>query len=75
MPVAWSRCAEGEGVPAFWPWTQVLRTTGGLPGEEDHLAPPGAGITREPADRFRIFDRVRRLEAGAPLSLLLELRP
>ena len=56
--VAWSRCAEGEGVPAFWPWTQVLRATGGLPGGEDHLAPPAAGMTREAADRFRIFDRV-----------------
>ena len=58
--VAWGRCTEGEGVPAFWPWTQVLRTTGGLPGEQDHLAPPGAGagVAQEPADRFRTFDRV-----------------
>ena len=47
-------------MPAFWPWTQVLRTTGGLPGEQDHLAPPGAGagVAQEPADRFRTFDRV-----------------
>jgi predicted ATPase len=29
--VAWGRCAEGEGVPAFWPWTQVLRATGACP--------------------------------------------
>lgn len=21
--VAWGRCAEGEGAPAFWPWRQV----------------------------------------------------
>ena len=29
--MAWSRCAEGEGVPGFWPWTQVLRATEGCP--------------------------------------------
>jgi hypothetical protein len=30
VPVAWGSCAEGDGAPAFWPWTQVLRATGGL---------------------------------------------
>jgi DNA-binding SARP family transcriptional activator len=25
VPAAWGRCYEGEGAPAFWPWTQVLR--------------------------------------------------
>ena len=24
--VAWGRCYEGEGPPAFWPWIQVFRT-------------------------------------------------
>jgi AAA ATPase-like protein len=73
--VAWSRCTEGEGVPAFWPWTQVLRATGGLPGGEDHLAPSTAGMTREAADRFRIFDRVVRhlAEAAAQSGLLVVL--
>ena len=23
--LAWGRCWEGEGAPAFWPWLQVLR--------------------------------------------------
>jgi DNA-binding SARP family transcriptional activator len=23
--VAWGRCFEGEGAPAFWPWVQVVR--------------------------------------------------
>jgi predicted ATPase len=23
--VAWGRCYEGEGAPAFWPWVQVMR--------------------------------------------------
>ena len=73
--MAWSRCAEGEGVPGFWPWTQVLRATGGLPGGEDHLAPSAAGMTREAADRFRIFDRVVRhlAEAAAESGLLVVL--
>jgi predicted ATPase len=63
--LAWGRCAEGEGVPGFWPWTQVLRATDGLPGGEDHLAPSGAGTASEAADRFRVFDRVVRHLAGA----------
>jgi tetratricopeptide (TPR) repeat protein len=27
VTVAWGRCWEGEGAPAFWPWTQVLRSS------------------------------------------------
>lgn len=26
MEVAWGRCCEGEGAPAFWPWIQLLRS-------------------------------------------------
>lgn len=26
LPVVWGRCHETQGAPAFWPWTQVLRT-------------------------------------------------
>ena len=61
--------------PAFWPWTQVLRATEGLPDGEDHLAPPAAGMTREAADRFRVFDRVVRhlAEAAAESGLLVVL--
>ena len=47
VAVAWGRCAEAEGTPAFWPWTQVLRATGGLADGEDHIGPrpgrPAAG--------------------------------
>ena len=25
MRVLWGRCFDGEGTPAFWPWTQLLR--------------------------------------------------
>ncbi|MGQ0777930.1 MAG: BTAD domain-containing putative transcriptional regulator [Pseudonocardiales bacterium] len=31
--VAWGRCHEGEGAPAFWPWMQIVRTVA------DRLAP------------------------------------
>jgi hypothetical protein len=24
--VAWGRCYEGEGAPAFWPWIQIIRS-------------------------------------------------
>jgi predicted ATPase len=75
VQLAWGRCAEGEGVPGFWPWTQVLRATDGLPGGEDHLAPSGAGTASEAADRFRVFDRVVRhlAEAAAKRGLLVVL--
>ena len=75
VQTAWSRCAEDEGVPGFWPWTQVLRATEGLPGGEDYLAPPAAGMMREAADRFRIFDRVVRhlAEVAARSGLLVVL--
>ena len=26
MRVAWGRCWEGGGAPAYWPWVQVLRS-------------------------------------------------
>jgi hypothetical protein len=26
VAVAWGRCVEPEGAPAFWPWRQVLRS-------------------------------------------------
>jgi hypothetical protein len=27
--VAWGRCYEGEGAPAFWPWVEVVRAVSG----------------------------------------------
>ena len=60
VEVAWGRCAEAEGVPAFWPWTQVLRATGGLADGEDHIGPQPRSAGGEAAGRFRAFDRVVR---------------
>lgn len=50
--VAWGRCAEAEGAPAFWPWRQVLRTLGADP---DRLL---AVDVESPGDRFRVLDDV-----------------
>jgi DNA-binding CsgD family transcriptional regulator len=50
--VAWGRCVETEGAPAFWPWRQVLRSLGVGP---DALA---TGEVESPQDRFRVFDEM-----------------
>src|SRR6476646_6567976 len=46
--VAWGRCPEVEGAPAFWPWRQVLRS---LDVDPDAVF---AGPVASPADRFRV---------------------
>ena len=50
--VAWGRCVEAEGAPAFWPWRQVLRSLG---VDADTVL---AGDVESPEDRFRVFDDV-----------------
>ncbi len=50
--VAWGRCVEAEGAPAFWPWRQVLRSLG---VEPDTVL---AGGVESPEDRFRVFGEV-----------------
>jgi DNA-binding SARP family transcriptional activator len=45
MRVAWGRCHEGDGAPAFWPWAQVVRQlTGELAsGQLAAMLGPSAG--------------------------------
>lgn len=50
--VAWGRCVETEGAPAFWPWRQVLRSLGIDAGAVL------AGDVASPEDRFRLFEDV-----------------
>ncbi len=73
--VTWSRCAEAEGVPAFWPWTQVLRATGGLAAGEDQIGPQAGPDGGGAAGQFRVFDRVVRHlgQAAAGHGLLVVL--
>ena len=75
VAVAWGRCAEGEGAPAFWPWTQVLRATGGLADGEDHIGPQPGPAGRGAEGRFLVFDRVARhlCETAAGHGLLVVL--
>src|SRR5947209_4752051 len=68
--VAWGRCGEAEGAPAFWPWRQVLRSLG---VEPDTVF---GGDIESPEDRFRVFDdvteAVRRAAAKNGLVVILD---
>jgi len=41
--VLWGRCWEGDGAPAYWPWTQVLRAYARETPVEVALAQMGPG--------------------------------
>lgn len=78
--IAWGRCRETEGAPAFWPWTQLLRTVLARsgrppPGDLRLLLEPGARAP-DGEDRFALFDAVAQLlvqlAAAQPLVLLLD---
>jgi tetratricopeptide (TPR) repeat protein len=77
-PVLWSRCWDGEGAPAFWPWQQLLRTVlaedgvAGLrrPGRYDHeelgrLLGEAQAVGDADGGRFRHFDAVVDVFAAA----------
>jgi DNA-binding CsgD family transcriptional regulator len=59
VAVAWGRCVEAEGAPAFWPWRQVLRSLG--------VDPEGVlrGDVESPGDRFRLFDDISGTVVGS----------
>ena len=57
--VAWGRCAEAEGPPAFWPWRQVLRS---LNVDPDTVL---GGDVESPEDRFGVFEAVSAAVCGA----------
>jgi hypothetical protein len=72
--VAWGRCWEAGGAPAYWPWRQVFRS---LAMDEDPFAEAAADLSPGAAEvRFAAFDRaVRRLKQSAerqPLLLVLD---
>jgi DNA-binding SARP family transcriptional activator/RecA/RadA recombinase len=49
LQVAWGRCFEGEGAPAFWPWVQIARELlAGVEPEELHrlLGPSSAELSQ-----------------------------
>lgn len=70
--VAWGRCWEAGGAPAYWPWIEVFRAVG---EEADPFFPSESG--ESPADaRFRSFDLVVRkiidVARRRPLAILLD---
>ncbi|HEX6275877.1 MAG TPA: AAA family ATPase, partial [Polyangiaceae bacterium] len=58
VAVAWGRCWEAGGAPAFWPWTQVFRALGREPFETLHDTP-------DSSQRFVLFDAATRALADA----------
>ena len=85
--VAWGRCPEAEGVPALWPWQQVLTplVSAYPPAPEiaDRLAnllgqhaPANAGPADGAEARFRQHDAVARhlavASAKEPLLIVLD---
>ncbi|MGD9528196.1 ATP-binding protein [Pseudonocardia sp.] len=66
--VAWARCVEDEGAPAYWPWQQVLRTVDG--GALTALAAVPAA---SPQDRFRVRDGIAEAVTGFGRPLLVVL--
>ena len=67
---AWGAGWEGDGVPAFWPWHQVLRALG------EDLESTGAASETTPKDaRFRLFAAVADAltAASAPAGLVIVL--
>src|SRR5262245_4885960 len=59
VAVAWGRCVDAEGAPAFWPWRQVLRS---LQVDPDAVL---WGNAESPEDRFRVFDDVTEVVVAA----------
>jgi len=71
--VAWGRCWEAGGAPAYWPWVQVFRELG--------LEDPFATMTPELSSRalearFAAFERAAQLLLASaqerPLALVLD---
>ena len=82
--IAWGRCFEGEGAPAYWPWAQVIRAlVAEIPELASRVAGPLSAIVSledpasvspsaipAPEDRFRLGQELDSL-----LRRAAELRP
>ena len=72
--VAFGRCWEAGGAPAYWPWIEVFRS---LQMNEDPFAGADSDLAvAAPEARFAAFDRavqkLRALSAQTPLTLVLD---
>jgi hypothetical protein len=72
--VAWGRCWESGGAPAFWPWTQVVRELGA--DDAPFTAQAACSTAEAEQERFRLFDSMARLLTEAsrtdPLVLIMD---
>jgi DNA-binding SARP family transcriptional activator len=58
--VAWGRCFEGEGAPAFWPWVQIVRELlAGVEPDELHSL-----LGRSGAELSQLLPDLKELVAG-----------
>ena len=72
--IAWGDCFEGEGAPAFWPWTQVLAALEKASGGEQAqraaamaLQSPGS----QASERFAVFNQVAAVVTAQARPLVL----
>lgn len=87
LRVAWGRCWEEPGTPAFWPWRQVFTTvaeTAAAGGEhravdvllEGREHPSASEESGSAADRFALLvemtEKLRRWAAATPMVIVLE---
>jgi DNA-binding winged helix-turn-helix (wHTH) protein/hemoglobin-like flavoprotein len=71
-----ARCSEADGVPALWPWEQLVRALDApVPAELQPIIGVGA-VADEPSAKFRLYDGCARFfleQAKArPLLLVIE---
>jgi DNA-binding SARP family transcriptional activator/RecA/RadA recombinase len=69
VQVAWGRCYEGEGAPAFWPWVQVMRQVlaDATPGEL------GALLGRSGPEVSQLLPELKELVPGLEPPPVVEL--
>ncbi|HVH44635.1 MAG TPA: ATP-binding protein, partial [Labilithrix sp.] len=70
--VAWGRCWEAGGAPAFWPWSEIFRALGG----EDPFRGTGDAWIAARDVRFQRFgearQRLEQIACESPLLLVLD---
>jgi DNA-binding SARP family transcriptional activator len=64
VTVAWGRCYDGDGAPAFWPWLQVTRALIADIPAEGRPAPLGPWA----ADLAPLLPELTSLVPGAPVA-------
>lgn len=70
VDVAWGRCWEGDGAPAYWPWIQVVRASLSNTDAEKRAAILGSEATPQVAqDVAQLLPDLRTAHAPIPRYL------